>query len=151
MPGSANLDFLCLRRKGEHAQTRLRAAVRHVGTETWSDSSVCFYFSLYYFEAPVDDEDGDEDEDGQHRQRSSDHVADVKTFAFYSGKEKRDERVSEGFTPRVLFSSVRRCLERKLVPCGADTTLLWTQPSATPLFSVQLEEQRSVSKLAHKL
>lgn len=110
---------------------------------------------MYYFEAPVDDEDGDEDEDGQHRQRSSDHVADVKTFAFYSRKEKRDERVSEGFNPRVLFSSVeqrvRRCLERKLLPCGADTTLLWTQPSTVPLFSVQLEEQRSVSKLAHKL
>lgn len=39
-------------------------------------------------DVPVNDEDGDEDEDGQHRQRSSNHIADVKAFTFSVIKRK---------------------------------------------------------------
>lgn len=40
-------------------------------------------------DAPVNDEDGDEDEDGQHCERSSNHIADVKAFTCFTNKEKR--------------------------------------------------------------
>lgn len=55
-------------------------------------------------DVPVNDEDGDEDEDGQHRQRSSNHIADVKSFTFFSNKEKR----GDGVRSLTWFTLLRR-------------------------------------------